>query len=669
MKRKLILGILTVILAVLLAAGVACAETYQTVEEAVTGIIAEMHAAGITGEYNQAVWLHDWLTRHADYDESNHWFDPEGVLLHGTGVCQSYTDAYALLLTAAGIQNATIASKHMDHTWNVVNLNGAWCYVDVTWDDPTGGGGESHFYFGMNEALLTRDHTLEDLTYTCTTLDNYYPLRDNEGVLLVSSEEEMIQKLNAVIPTLPGVISLNYYGTDPTFSVVGTFIDWADSVNYRYGILGYTASYQHFLASFAMEYTEPWEKSATVLDQPVTIDPFTMDGPAGTYRLSNYEGNGVVLVFGRESCTNTRAFLKGFRPEVEGLASVGVETLVNVIDANGVEDILSMEEALAGDGVSSGYHFAYDQIGTMWYYLSAVGVDIYNTGVTFPCVFLINASGQVVSYSTGFVRNMPEIIASAYALGTAKALPKPEQTNPHDIENGSGNVSQLSGNSQVSAIRAAVASGKYVMFLSNKALIYNNTQSFLESWENRHTLYQALGIELLVALEEMPEDDIRSAYPHVQFVDYNERDFWPLLRNSGFSGESASYLCNFFYAPDGHCIAYSNGSTLSLNSCALLTVDAAEYDMILPAEVSEIGDDAFAGSDFRNADLTTATLTRIGTGAFAGCTELHLVKVPATVTEIGDNAFGGCTNAILICPGTSEACKYAIQNSIPYLNR
>ena len=54
MKRKLILGILTVILAVLLAAGVACAETYQTVEEAVTGIIAEMHATGITGEYNQA---------------------------------------------------------------------------------------------------------------------------------------------------------------------------------------------------------------------------------------------------------------------------------------------------------------------------------------------------------------------------------------------------------------------------------------------------------------------------------------------------------------------------------------------------------------------------------------------------------------------------------------
>ena len=602
MKRILIIGMMTILL-ICLAIGTAGAETYQTVEEAVTGIIAEMHIAGITGEYNQAVWLHDWLTGHADYDEGNQWFSPEGVLLHGTGVCQSYTDAYALLLDAAGIQNATITSNSMKHTWNVVNLEGAWCYVDVTWDDPTGGGGESHFYFGMNEALLTRDHTLEDHTYTCATLGNYYPLRYDEGILLVSNKEEMIQKLNAVIPNFPNVISLNYYGTDPTFSVVGTFVEWAETVNYRYGILGYTADYQNFLASFEMEYTDPWEKSTTVLDEPVTADSFSMESPTGIYRLSNYNGNGVVLVFGRRTCANTRAFLKGFRSEIEGLASVGVETLVSVIEANDDEDILAMEETLAEAGVSPGYHFAYDQIGLMWNYLSAVGVDIYNTGVTFPCIFLINASGQIVSYSTGFVRNMPDIIASAYALGTGKSLPEPEQIDPHDIENGSGNINQLSGNSQVSAIKSAVANGKYVMFLSNKALNYNNTQSFLESWEKKHNQYEELGIELIVALEEMPEDDIRSAYPHVQFVDYNEDDFWPLLRDSGFSGESASYLCNFFYAPDGHCIAYSNGSTLSLNTCALYVNEARDCSL---NGHHTWGDPVYVWSD----DNSTVTATR-----------------------------------------------------------
>ena len=669
MKRKLIFGILTVILVALLAMGAASAGTYQTVDEAVTGIIGEMRTAGITGEYNQALWLHDWLTGHANYDESNYWFDPEGVLLHGTGVCQSYTDAYALLLTAAGIENDTMGSESMDHSWNVVKLDGEWCYIDVTWDDPTGGGKENHFYFGMNEALFSRDHTLVNPPYECTTLDNYYPLRNNEGVLLASNKEEMIQELNRVIPTRPTVIRLNYYGTDPTFSVVGAFVEWAESVNYRYGILGFNADYHNFLATFTMEYTDPWEKPATVLEQPVTIDPFTMDGPAGTYRLSNYAGNGVVLVFGREDCFNTRSFLKGFRPEAEGLASVGVETLVSVIEANGVEDILAMEDALAGDGVDTGYNLLYDQSGLMRNYLHAVGFDT-TTGVSFPCVFLINASGQIVSYSTGFVSNMTETIASAYALGTGKPLPKPEQTNPHEIENGSGNVSQLSGHSQISAIKSAVASGKYVVFLCNQAINYNSTQSFLQSWENKHGLYEALGIDLIVALKEMTAD-LQNTYPHVQFVNYsdNDSDFWTLLQNAGFDGTSASSLCNFFYAPDGHCIAYSNGSTLNLNSCALLTVADANFDMIIPEDLVEIGDGAFAGSSFRNADLTMAPLTRIGAGAFAGCTGLHLVSIPASVMHIGDGAFSGCENAILICPATSEACKYAIQNNILYLNR
>lgn len=667
MKRKLIFGTLTIILIVLLAAGVACAGTDQAVKEAVGEIIAEMHTAGITGQYNQAVWLHDWLTGHADYDSSMQWYSPEGVLLHGLGACQSYTDAYALLLTAVGIDNATIISTQMDHTWNVVHLDGAWCYVDVTWDDPVGGGQESHFYFGMNEELLTRDHILEDHTYTCATLANYYPLINDEGVLLFSSEDEMIQKLNTLIPSCPDVISLNYYGTDPTFSVVDPFIDWVESVNYRYGILGYTANYQSFFASFEMEYTDPWEKPEAVLDKPVTIDPFSMDSPAGTYRLSSYKGNGVVLVFGRQTCYNTRSFLKRFNSEVEGLASIGVETLVSVIDGTGVEDILAMEEALREDGINPEYHFVYDQIGLMWNYLNAVGFNT-DLGVTFPCIFMINASGQIVSYSTGFVNNMPEIIASAYALGTGKPLPKPEQTNPHDIENGNGNINRLNGNSQISAIRSALAKGKYVVFLSNAGLGYNNTLSFLEDWEKKCTLYEALDIQLIVSLREMSEAT-RSVYPHVLFVDYNESDFWAMLYDAGFSGTWAQYLCNFFYAPDGSCIAYSNGSTLNLNSCALLTVDAAEYDMILPKNLSEIGEDAFAGSSFRNADLTTGNLTRIGPGAFSGCTHLHIVKIPEGLTEIGENAFIGCENPILICPGNSEACMYAIRNKILFLNR
>ena len=221
----------------------------------------------------------------------------------------------------------------------------------------------------------------------------------------------------------------------------------------------------------------------------------------------------------------------------------------------------------------------------------------------------------------------------------------------------------------VAGIQSALADGNYVIFLSNRKIDYNNTRSFLASWEKRSRLYDALGMKMVVSLENI-SDEIPTTYPHVTFVDYSSEDFGQLLRNAGYDGSSVSTLSNFFYAPDGHCIAYSNGSTLSLNDCALLTVEGISYDMTIPDDLAEIQAEAFARSDFRSVDLTTGSLKTIGAGAFADCAGLRLVRIPGTVTEIGDNAFSGCDNDIIfVCPGNSEACRYAIRNGLLYLNR
>ena len=111
--------------------------------------------------FEKALALHDWLTEHADYSSYRTFFGAEGVLVYGEGVCQSYTDAYAMLLDAVGIPVKPVVSTPMDHTWNLVQLGGEWYHIDVTWDDPVGGT-ETHQYFGLSDALMSKDHTWDN---------------------------------------------------------------------------------------------------------------------------------------------------------------------------------------------------------------------------------------------------------------------------------------------------------------------------------------------------------------------------------------------------------------------------------------------------------------------------------------------------------------------------
>ncbi|MGD9419506.1 MAG: leucine-rich repeat domain-containing protein [Verrucomicrobiota bacterium JB025] len=61
----------------------------------------------------------------------------------------------------------------------------------------------------------------------------------------------------------------------------------------------------------------------------------------------------------------------------------------------------------------------------------------------------------------------------------------------------------------------------------------------------------------------------------------------------------------------------------------------------LPAETSEIGSGALAGSDFASIDLP-AGITEIVSSMFYGCTEMTSIVIPETVTSIGHSAFAHC---------------------------
>ena len=143
---------------------------YPTVADRVNALVAQCHAAGCSTDYEKALWLHDALVKGASYDYTYTYYAPEGVLLRGTGTCDSYSKAYLKLLVAAGVPCryvtglATAEGRTEGHAWNVVRLGGKWYNVDATWDDPgtsmaAESGWENHLYFLLPDALFNVDHT------------------------------------------------------------------------------------------------------------------------------------------------------------------------------------------------------------------------------------------------------------------------------------------------------------------------------------------------------------------------------------------------------------------------------------------------------------------------------------------------------------------------------
>ncbi len=116
----------------------------------------------------QELAIHDWMIDHTAYDETqqlssrNH---PYGLLVEGKAVCMGYANTFQLFMDLLEIPCLTVTSD--THAWNLVELDGAWYGVDVTWDDPLGpyedvpaaNEREHHRFFNVTDALLRQtDH-------------------------------------------------------------------------------------------------------------------------------------------------------------------------------------------------------------------------------------------------------------------------------------------------------------------------------------------------------------------------------------------------------------------------------------------------------------------------------------------------------------------------------
>lgn len=182
----------------------------MTVEKKVNTIVQSCLNAGCSTDFDKALWLHDYLINNAHYDISYSYYSADGVLIRGTGVCDSYRWAYHLLLDAVGIENKAVIGGN--HAWIAAYIEDGWYHIDPTWDDPMTSydeeddnlsGHECHDYFGLTDTIMHTDHTFSD--QGANVLSQNYAI--HEGFIAASTVYEDCK--NAIAESLIDTSNLN----------------------------------------------------------------------------------------------------------------------------------------------------------------------------------------------------------------------------------------------------------------------------------------------------------------------------------------------------------------------------------------------------------------------------------------------------------------------------
>ena len=111
--------------------------------------------------YDKIKLFHDYVINNTVYDKDKiqESYTAYSLITTGKSICGGYSDIMAIYLNMLGIQNYKITSDN--HVWNLVNLDGSWYHLDLTWDDPVASDGNQYllhnFFLIKTKELLELD--------------------------------------------------------------------------------------------------------------------------------------------------------------------------------------------------------------------------------------------------------------------------------------------------------------------------------------------------------------------------------------------------------------------------------------------------------------------------------------------------------------------------------
>ncbi len=204
-----------------------------------------------TTHYEIELAVHDYIVESSTYDKQaisamenpqENSENPYGILINKTGICLGYTTTFQLFMDMAEIPCVTIYAKDEaddEHAWNQVQIDGEWCYVDCTWDDPVpdyDGRGAFHQFFNVTEEYMwdTGHRWDKDM---CEESDSYQSSYYVMGAASVSSRDDIKDVLKQAVKDEKADCSVKLsggYESFPDFITAGGKEFFAyDSIEYN----------------------------------------------------------------------------------------------------------------------------------------------------------------------------------------------------------------------------------------------------------------------------------------------------------------------------------------------------------------------------------------------------------------------------------------------------
>lgn len=133
------------------------------VDETVNKIVAQTN--NMT-DFETVKLFHDYIITNCSYDmDGDNYSNAYGALIEGKAVCEGYARAFKYLCDKVDIPcELVIGQTDIEHMWNLVQIEGKWYNIDVTWDDPKNKDGDyiSYSYFNLTDEQISIDHTVQD---------------------------------------------------------------------------------------------------------------------------------------------------------------------------------------------------------------------------------------------------------------------------------------------------------------------------------------------------------------------------------------------------------------------------------------------------------------------------------------------------------------------------
>ncbi|MDO4945549.1 MAG: transglutaminase domain-containing protein [Ruminococcus sp.] len=190
-------------------------------------------------DYEKELAIHDYLVTTCEYDEglltvlgghSENAENPYGALIEGKAICSGYTTSFQMFMDMLGIPCRSIKAGDTDdeeHAWNMVEIDGEWYYVDVTWDDPVPDKKNRptrHAYFNVTYDIMAERHVWDNTGFPeADSFENSYTAHNLHSV---SSWEEVTQAMEDQLAA--GNESV-YFEFDESMNIKP---DRADELNY-----------------------------------------------------------------------------------------------------------------------------------------------------------------------------------------------------------------------------------------------------------------------------------------------------------------------------------------------------------------------------------------------------------------------------------------------------